>query len=123
MATLHGSPYVTLGSRSGLPREHRARPHFERVQPLFEAPPRLLDRRVVCVGRYNERLADGERDGREGLRDLRAVPALQRPVTAGFEVERQHRIAGGLGEPDRARLRDARGPTTVVRTPNGNDYG
>ena len=39
---------------------------------------------------------------------------LQRPVAAGLEVKRQHRIAGRLRQPDGAGLRDARRAARAV---------
>ena len=43
-----------------------------------------------------------------GFGNLRAIPALQRPVPIGFEMKRNDRVAGHLRQPDRARLRHPR---------------
>ena len=63
---------------------------------------------LVCVVRDIDRLPHRNGHGRKRFRNLRPVPAAHRPVPAGFEVKRKHRMAGGFRKPDRARLRDTR---------------
>src|SRR5579871_6674371 len=63
---------------------------------------------VVRILWNAEWLADHERDGGEWLRDLCLVPTVQGPVTIGFEVKRQDRVAGCLCQPDGAWLGNAR---------------
>src|SRR6185295_14346887 len=97
----------SIESAAGLPRyirvsQHRARADFERLKPLLERPRGLLDSRGVRVRRHVERLADDDRGGRERLRNVRAIPALQGPVPAGLDVERHDRVAGDLRQPDGA---------------------
>src|SRR5438270_2126900 len=94
--------------------EHRVRARLERLQPLLERAPGSIDRRRIGVPRNVERLADRDRDRRERLRNLRAIPAVHRPAAIGFDMERHHRIAGRLRQPYRAGLCDARGAARSV---------
>src|SRR4029077_9955549 len=80
---------------------------FEAAQTCFELAARRFDLDLVSAGRHRERVADDDRDRREGFRDLRPIPAAERPAAIGLDVKRQHRIAGGFRKPDRARLRDS----------------
>ena len=75
---------------------------------------RAVSRPAGSVSPTSHRLADRDRDGAEGLRDLRAVPAPGRPVAIRLDVKRQDRMAGRAGEPHRARLRDARRTARAV---------
>ena len=78
--------------------------------PARAAPARRRPRRAGD----DHRLADGDRRRAERLRDLRAVPAPRRPVAVRLDVKRQDRVAGRAGQPDGARLRDARRAARAV---------
>ncbi len=62
-------------------------------------------------------------DGRERFGDLRAVPALHAPVPIRLEMERQHRIAGRLGEPERTWLGDPGRPARSIHGEPGRFAG
>src|SRR5438094_8518473 len=94
--------------------EHRVRARLERLQPLLERAPGSIDRRRIGVPRNVERLADRDRDRRERLRNLRAIPAVHRPAAIGLDMERHHRIAGRLRQPDGAGLCEPRGAARSV---------
>ena len=80
------------------------------LQPLecgLQAEALLVERRLPRVG-HGDRLADDQRHRRERLRDLRAVPALQRPVPVRLDVIRQDRLPRRPREEHGARLDHAR---------------
>src|SRR5215204_3045615 len=68
----------------------------------------------VGADRHRNRLPQHERDATEWQRHLRGIPARRRPVGCRLQMEWQDGVAGGLREPDGARLRDARGPARAV---------
>src|SRR4051812_27475 len=75
-----------------LTAEHRQGARLERREPLLEDARRRVERRGVSFAGDMERLANRNRGGRERARNLRAIPAAERPVPIGFDVKRQHRI-------------------------------
>ncbi len=73
-----------------------------------------------ALGRHGERFADGHHDAREGLGDLRAVPAAECPVPGGFGVERHDRLPGGLRQPHHPGLHH---PGRAARAVHGEGGG
>jgi hypothetical protein len=104
-------------------RDQLARAGFERVQAVAEQLTRRLDPALIGIAFHVERLADHESDRRARLRNLGAVPAVQRPVPIGLEMKRQHWIARRLRQPHRARLRHARRSARPVDRESGRLAG
>src|SRR5438132_14303783 len=86
-------------------RNHGFRARLEGGESLLERDPGALNRGVVSVRVDLQRLANRNRHRRERLRDLRAVPAVQRPEPIRLYVERNDGIAGRFREPHGAGLR------------------
>src|SRR6185312_8555711 len=100
--------------RTALFCHQRPRPRFKLLKSLLQLLARSLDLGFARVFRDEKRFADHERDGRERLGNLRLVPAVHGPVPAGFEMKRQHGIAGRLRQPHRTGMRDARRAARAV---------
>src|SRR5580765_473602 len=77
-------------------------------------PPRHFELLVVRLRCDTKRRPDHKSHRRKRLGNLCLVPAVDGPMTIGFEVEREHRMTGRLRQPHGAGLRHACGTAWAV---------